>query len=98
MTAPYPIHRMIQDLLRDHSAAELFAKDPAETFARYGVTQEQADLLEQGTMEAMTRLGVHPNLQMKYLRLRKGRSDGAKLVDSSPLAAYLDRLLEKHDG
>lgn len=94
-TAPYRVHRMIQDLMRNPAEAASFANDPAADYRRYGLTEREAALLETGTLEAMTELGVHPNLQMKYLRLRKAAGDGAKLIGTGPLDAYLDRLLER---
>lgn len=90
--APYRIHRMIQDLLRDPQAAQTFARDPYPAFASYGITEAEAALLEAGTIESMTRLGVHPNLQMKYLRLRKAPSEPGTQLPPGPLDAYLDRL------
>lgn len=93
--APYRVHRLIQDLMRNPAEAALFAQDPAADYRRYGLTDDEARLLETGTLEAMTELGVHPNLQMKYLRLRKAGDEGAKLIGAGPLDAYLDRLLER---
>ena len=92
--APYRVHRLIQDLMRNPAEAAQFAKDPAADYRRYGLADREARLLEAGSLEAMTELGVHPNLQMKFLRLRKASGDGAKLVGAGPRDAYLDRLLE----
>jgi hypothetical protein len=89
----YHIHRMIQDLLRDSAAAAQFAVDPSDAFARYGVTAEEASLLETLSIEGMAALQVHPNLQMKYLRLRAQPGAVGKLK-RGPLDAYLSRLLE----
>ncbi|MGE4408989.1 MAG: hypothetical protein EP321_11800 [Sphingomonadales bacterium] len=93
--APYRIHKLIQDMMRDPAAAARFATDPQPIFDQYEISPEEAALLDSGSMEAMTGLGVHPNLQMKYLRLRHSGGDGAKLVGAGPLDAYLDRLLER---
>jgi hypothetical protein len=92
--APYRIHRMIQDLLRDPVAARSFADDPQPAFDRYGVTAAEAAMLEDRTIEAMNALGVHPNLQMKYLRLRKAAAADDTSAAAGPLDAYLDRLKE----
>lgn len=88
--APYRIHRMIQDLVHDPIAARNFAEDPQTAFDRYAIQPGEAALLEARSIEAMTQLGVHPNLQMKYLRMR--RPPGT--AGPGPLDAYLDRLLE----
>lgn len=86
--APYRIHRMIQDLVRDPAAARGFADDPQPVFDRYGIAPGEVALLEERSIAGMTQLGVHPNLQMKYLRLRRTPNPGA----SGALDAYLDRL------
>lgn len=90
---PYRIHRMIQDLLRDPDAAHAFANDPHPVFKRYGVTENEAMLLEERSIASMTAVGVHPNMQMKYLRLRKGAA-GQGSAAKGPLDSYLDRLRE----
>ena len=90
--APYRIHRMIQDLLSDPAEARAFADNPQPAFDRYGVTAEEGALLEAKTVEAMSKLGVHPNLQMKYLKLRKPPVPPGAAAAPGPLDAYLDRL------
>jgi hypothetical protein len=54
-------------------------------------------LLRDGSPGALHALGVHPNLQMKYARLRAKPppAGAAPPQGGGPLAAYLDRLLEK---
>lgn len=89
-TAPYRVHKMIQDLMKDQPAAAAFASDPEPAFARYELREEEKALLRDGSPAALHALGVHPNLQMKYLRLRKPPKPGPGL-----LAAYLDRLTER---
>lgn len=83
---------MIQDLIRDASAAQVFAKDRQWVFDRYGITAAEAAALESLSIDAMGELGVHPNLQMKYLRLRKAPSVVGAAPIPGPLDAYLDRL------
>lgn len=92
--APYRVHRMIQDLMRDPQAAAAYAADPAPTQAHYGLEPRETALLAKGTLEAMTELGVHPNMQMKYLRLSAPPPGAGALAKAGPLDAYLDRLLE----
>jgi len=50
--------------------------------------------LDARTIESMGSLGIHPNLQMKYLRLRKEPGATAAPPPPGPLDAYLDRLKE----
>lgn len=84
---------MIQDLMADPGAAAAFARDAEPTFERYGLTAEERASLRQGGAAALIALGVHPNLQMKYERLRAlgGPAGGA----APPLAAWLDRLTRR---
>lgn len=92
--APYRVHRMIQDLLADETAARVFAQDPQSIFDLYGINASEAAALEARTIESMSALGVHPNLQMKYLRLRKAPDVAGTTPPRGPLDAYLDRLKE----
>jgi hypothetical protein len=95
-TARYPVHKMIQDLMRDPAGAAAFAKDPEPVFDAYGLTEPEKALLREGSLPALHALGVHPNLQMKYARLRAvPGAPGAGGAPGGPLAHYLDRLLER---
>lgn len=94
--ARYPVHRMIQDLMRNPARAAEFSRDPEPVFEEYGLTEDEKRLLRDGSLPSLHALGVHPNLQMKYARLRAvagapagGGSQGGML------AAYLDRMLER---
>lgn len=91
--APYRVHKLIQDLMRDPPRAAAFADDAEPVFEAFGLTEPEKALLRQGTPAALHELGVHPNLQMKYARL-KARPTGAPPAGGGPMAAYLDRLLE----
>jgi 2'-aminobiphenyl-2,3-diol 1,2-dioxygenase small subunit len=91
--APYRVHKLIQDLMRDPPAAAAFAQDPEAAFDKFGLAEPEKALLRDGSPAALHALGVHPNLQMKYARLRaKPAAPGAP--GGGPLAAYLDRLTE----
>ncbi len=95
-TARYPVHKMIQDLMRDPAGAAAFGKDPEPFFESYGLNEDEKALLREGSLPALHRLGVHPNLQMKYARLRAvAGAPGGGGAPGGPLAAYLDRLLER---
>ncbi len=95
-TARYAIHKMIQDLMRDPPAAAAFRTQPEATFEAYGLTEAEKSLLRDGSSRALQALGIHPNLQMKYARLRPTPQNAqAAPSDPSPLSAYLDRLLER---
>jgi Aromatic-ring-opening dioxygenase LigAB, LigA subunit len=93
-TARYAVHKMIQDLMRDPARAAAFAAEPEATFEEYGLVEDERALLRDGSPVALHTLGVHPNLQMKYARLRAGPQP-APGPNEGPLAAYLDRILER---
>jgi len=92
--APYRIHRLIQDLMKQPAEAAAFAADPEPVFAAYGLSEDEKAQLRDGSPAALHALGVHPNLQMKYARLRVPPPPPGQGSGVGPLAAYLDRLLE----
>jgi hypothetical protein len=93
--ARYPVHQMIQDLMRDPAGAAAFSSDPEPFFEKYGLTEGEKALLRNGSLQALHELGVHPNLQMKYARLRQvAGAPGAGGAPGGPLAAYLHRVME----
>ena len=93
--ARYPVHQMIQDLMRDPAGAAAFSRDAEPFFEKYGLTDQEKALLREGSLAALHELGVHPNLQMKYARLRTvAGAPGAGGSPGGPLAAYLDRIME----
>jgi len=87
--APYCVHRMIQDLTANPDAAKRFNDDVEATFAAYGIAEPERKLLRDGSPKALQTLGVHPNLQMKYFKIRKAPNPGG---GAAPLAYYLDKL------
>jgi len=87
-SASYRVHRLIQDLNRDQHLARAFALDPEPVFAQYEITDAERALLRDGSPPALLALGVHPNLQMKFQRLRAA----AQTPGPSPLDSYLRDL------
>jgi len=85
----YRINRMIQDLNGDPTAGERHRANPDLTFAAYGIDAGERALLADGSIDAMARLNVHPNLQMKWVFINAGK----RPPGPGPLAAYADRLL-----
>lgn len=90
--APYRVHKLIQDLMHDPKEAAAFAENPEPAFESYGLLEEQKALLRDGSLGALNTLAVHPNLQMKYLRIRSANKPAQ---GAGPLADYLDRLMER---
>jgi hypothetical protein len=71
-TAPYRIHKLIQDLYRSQADRDAFNVDPEPFFDRAGLTDEEKIAMRGGSLEALTSLGVHPNLHMKYYEIKFG--------------------------
>ncbi len=91
MSGAYRVQKLIQDLLRNPAAAAEFARDQEPAYESYGLTDDERSLLRDGSPPALHKAGMHPNLQMKFMRLKAPRPPGAPgLMD-----AYLDRLLER---
>ena len=86
--APYRVHRLIQDLNRDPRLVQTFLREPEAMFQAYAIAENERQLLREGTPQALITLGVHPNLQMKFLRIRSAAVGGGP----SPLASYLRDL------
>lgn len=82
--ARYPVHRLIQDLMRDPVRAAAFRQDPEAIFEQFGLTEEERALLRDGSRAALHRLGVHPNLQMKYGRIRRAPAAPAAGAAAAP--------------
>ncbi len=81
---------MIQDVMRDADGAAAFARDPEPAFERYRLSAEERRFLRDGSRNALIALGVHPNLQMKFARIRRG----ATIEEAGPLDEQLRRLIE----
>lgn len=90
--AAYRVHRLIQDLNRDQHIAKAFATDPEVLFNEYGLEVSERARLREGTQKALMELGVHPNLQMKFLKLKTGLAKAGAGGPKGPLDAYLRDL------
>jgi hypothetical protein len=69
MVAAYRIHKLIQDLNRNPAESAQFVRDPVPFFDAYGLSDSERSALTTGTKAALIDIGVHPNLQMKFLRI-----------------------------
>jgi len=88
MAAPYRVHRLIQDLMKDPQQAARFRADPDALFDTYELAQSERDHLRKGSPDSLIALGVHPNLQMKYFRIL----NPPKPDDRGPAWKFLERL------
>jgi Aromatic-ring-opening dioxygenase LigAB, LigA subunit len=88
--AAYRVHRLIQDVAASADLTKRFNADPEAFFESYGLTAAERERLASGKRDDLMALGVHPNLQMKYVKIRAQPVPGAR----PPLAHYLDLLKE----
>jgi len=88
MPDTYRLNQMIQDLNGDPEAKERHRVDPDATYRKYEVGPDEQARLADGSIEAMTALGVHPNLQMKWIFINAK----AAPPPPGPLATYIQRL------
>lgn len=86
--APYRVHRLIQDLNANPAAAKRFKEEPESVFDDYGITEGERKLLRDGSSAMLIELGVHPNLQMKFIKLRSPPPSGG----GGPLAYYFKKM------
>jgi len=64
------IHHFIGKLDRDPSHAAAFRSDPQQAMAAASLTEQEIELLLTASRESLAELGVHPLLQIRYLRAR----------------------------
>lgn len=88
MPKTYRLNQMIQDLNGDFEAKKRHRSDPNATYRRYEVSSHEQALLADGSIEAMTELGIHPNLQMKWIFIN---AEGPP-QEPGPLATFIERL------
>lgn len=88
MADTYRLNQMIQDLNGDPEAKERHRADPGGTYRKYGVSSGEQALLADCSIEAMAALGIHPNLQMKWIFINAKGPPPAP----GPLASFIERL------
>ncbi|WP_143749320.1 hypothetical protein [Caballeronia arvi] len=81
---------MIQDINSNAMILHAFRANRPVVYQRYGLTARECALLEVSSIEAMAELGVHPNLQMKFLRACVRGPAGGN--GKGALSAFLTRL------
>jgi hypothetical protein len=86
--AAYRVHRLIQDLNRDPHLVAAFRSNTEAVFDQYEILEAERALLRDGSPKALVELGVHPNLQMKFYRVRAAPTPAGP----GPLEYYIRRL------
>ncbi|OBR48415.1 hypothetical protein [Paraburkholderia tropica] len=67
---PAELHRLISQAIRDRALAAQLRDTPDAAYEAFGVPAAQRALLAADAKGALSALGVHANLQIKFLALR----------------------------
>lgn len=84
---PVELHRLISAVIRDPALAEQLRASSRTVYERFGVPPEQQAQLDADPVAALSALGVHGNLQFKYLGAR-----GLLTLAPASIRPYLDTL------
>jgi hypothetical protein len=83
----HAVHRLIQALGCDAAVQQRFGADRSAVFAEFGVTSEEAAALQEGSIAALARIGVHPILRMHWLMMSQ-----PDLASHMSVAEYLPKF------
>jgi Aromatic-ring-opening dioxygenase LigAB, LigA subunit len=83
----HAVHRLIHALGRDPAVQQRFGADPAAVFREFGLTPEEAAALQEGSIGALARIGVHPILRMHWLMMSQ-----PGLASQMSVAEYLPKF------
>lgn len=64
------VHRFIERLDRDPACLKAFQADPRHFMQTTGLSDNEVEQLHTASRDALDGLGVHPLLQIRYLRAR----------------------------
>lgn len=64
---PVELHRLISSALKDKALVERIRIDPRGVYELFGVPAAEQSLLLMDPKNALDQIGVHPNLQFKFL-------------------------------
>jgi Aromatic-ring-opening dioxygenase LigAB, LigA subunit len=70
MKARYRVHGLIHALDCDAELVQRFRVDPDALFSAWELSDAERSALLEGTIESLTRAGVHPLMCIRYLRAR----------------------------
>jgi len=93
MRPPVELHRLISAAIHDRALAARLRVSPAAVYAAFQIPQDQQDMLCADPAAAPGKIGVHPNLQFKFL----GLLGLLKLDTLTSVQPFLDSL-ETRDG
>ncbi len=89
MRPPVELHRLISTAIRDRALAERLRKTPEIVYAEFGVPYWQQGSLAEDPPAALGLIGVHPNLQFKFLGLL-----GLLKMSPASVRPFIDQLRE----
>ncbi|MBL8269391.1 hypothetical protein [Steroidobacter sp.] len=65
--APQGVHELIEHLIETPADRGLIRTDPESLFDRFGIPADVRQTLRTGSRDDLHRLGIHPNLVIKWL-------------------------------
>lgn len=65
--SPDAVHRLLSDLHRSPLVRREFDRDRLALFDRYGLSNHEQAVLNEGSPPGMASIGVHPLVQITYL-------------------------------
>jgi hypothetical protein len=92
MKPPVELQRLISAAIHDGALAARLRESPDATYAEFHVPQWQQDALRGDPATALGVIGVHPNLQFKFL----GQLGLLKLSSQTSVQPFLNSLEEPH--
>ncbi len=92
MRPPVELHRLISAAIWDRDLAMRLRETPEQAYAEFDVPQWQRGELSKDAAAALPKLGVHPNLQFKFL----GQLGLLKLGTLTSVQEFLDTLEARH--
>lgn len=87
MRPPVELHRLISAMIHDRTIATQLGEEPDVVFEQFGVPVDQRAMLKADPVGAPAVIGVHPNLQLKYLAFR-----GLLQLSPASVQPFLDSL------
>ena len=82
----HPVNRLIRDLGKDEALRERLVSDRQSLYSDYGLGAQEIAGLEEGSISAQERVGVHPMYRMHWLMMSQPEAAGALSVKE-----YIDK-------
>jgi|GEM_PF-3524050 len=92
MKPPVELHRLISAAIHDPDLAKRLREAPETVYAEFGVPEALREALCADPVAAVEKIGVHPNLQFKFL----GQLGLLKLSSLTSVQPFLNTLEDRN--